>query len=222
MWADNGYITNIGYVVNGFKFQTEAYCRRKSTSNYGVSIKGSGLAQPESNFFGTLQEVVDVEYPNVPIKKVILFKCEWFDPTQNVGSRFNSEYGIAEVHCNKRYRKYDHFIIAQSTCQVLYSISTRYKEENELVGSVECSPRGAIDSAYRSNYTYQQDNTPLPTYGCDQSIHDNVKELVHEPLQMNEVVLPQSENQLSDQGVQTEDSEEESSKEIEEDDNDIT
>nr|GLL44704.1 uncharacterized protein LOC109190933 [Ipomoea trifida] len=112
--------TYMGYVVNGFKFQTEAYCYRKSTFNYGVSIKGSGLAQLESNFFGTLQEVVEVEYPNVPIKKVVLFKCEWFDPTPNVGSRFNSEYGIAEVHCNKRYRKYDPFIIAQSACQVCY------------------------------------------------------------------------------------------------------
>nr|GMD35942.1 uncharacterized protein LOC109190933 [Ipomoea batatas] len=86
------------YVVNGFKFQTEAYCSRKSTSNFGVSIKGSGLSQFESNFFGTLQEVIEVEYPNVPIKKVVLFKCEWFDPTPNVGSRYNSEYGIAEVH----------------------------------------------------------------------------------------------------------------------------
>nr|GLL35666.1 uncharacterized protein LOC109190339 [Ipomoea trifida] len=90
--------TYTGYVVNGFKFQTEAYCSRKSTCNFGVSIKGSGLSQFESNFFGTLQEVIEVEYPNVPIKKVVLFKCEWFDPTPNVGSRYNSEYGIAEVH----------------------------------------------------------------------------------------------------------------------------
>nr|GMD99050.1 uncharacterized protein LOC109190933 [Ipomoea batatas] len=96
--------TYTGYVVNGFKFQTEEYCRRKSTSNFGVSIKGSGLSQFESNFFGTLQEVVEIEYPNIPIKKVVLFKCEWFDPTPNVGSRYNSEYSIAEVHCNKRYR----------------------------------------------------------------------------------------------------------------------
>ncbi|XP_031111768.1 uncharacterized protein LOC116015735 [Ipomoea triloba] len=68
--------TYTGYVVNGFKFQTGEHCRRKSTSNYGVSIKGTGLAQFESNFFGTLQEVVEVEYPNVPLKKVVLFKCE--------------------------------------------------------------------------------------------------------------------------------------------------
>nr|GMC60688.1 uncharacterized protein LOC109190933 [Ipomoea batatas] len=213
--------TYMGYVVNGFKFQTEAYCYRKSTSNYGVSIKGSGLAQLESNFFGTLQEVVEVEYPNVPIKKVVLFKCEWFDPTPNVGSRFNSEYGIAEVHCNKRYRKYDPFIIAQSACQVCYIPYPRgIKEKMNWWVVLNVRPRGAIDSAYSSSYTYQQDNAPLPTYGCNQSIQDDVQVLVHESLQMNKVELPQSENQWSNQGVQTEDSEEEGSEEIEEYDTD--
>nr|GMD52355.1 putative transposase En/Spm [Ipomoea batatas] len=81
-------------------------------------------------------------------------------------------------------------------------------------------PRGAIDSAYISSYTYQQDNALLPTYGCDQSIQDDVQVLVHESLQMNEVELPQSENQWSNQGVQTEDSEEEGTEEIEEYDTD--
>ncbi|XP_019197078.1 PREDICTED: uncharacterized protein LOC109190933 [Ipomoea nil] len=214
--------TYTGYVVNGFKFQTEEHCRRKSTSNYGVSIKGAGLAQSESNFFGTLQEVVEVEYPQCSIKKVVLFKCEWFDPTPNIGSIFNSEYGIAEVHCNKRYRKYDPFIIAQSACQVCYIPYPRgIREKMNWWVVLNVRPRGAIDSAYSSSYTYQQDNIPLHTYGVDQSIQDDVQELVHEPLQMNEVELPQSENQWADQGVvQTEDSEEEDSEEIEEEDND--
>nr|GMC69518.1 uncharacterized protein LOC109157962 [Ipomoea batatas] len=171
-------------------------------------------------FFGTLQEIVEVEYPNVPIKKVVLFKCEWFDPTPNVGSRFNSEYGITEVHYNKRYTKYDPFIIAQSACQVCYIPYPRgIREKMNWWVVLNVRPRGTIDSAYSSSYTYQQDNTPLPTYGCYQSIQDDVQELVHEPLQMNEVELSQSENQWSDQGVQIEDSEEEGSEEIEEDDN---
>ncbi|XP_019196351.1 PREDICTED: uncharacterized protein LOC109190339 [Ipomoea nil] len=213
--------TYTGYVVNGFKFQTEEYCRRKSTANYGVSIKGTGLTQFESNFFGKLQEVVEVEYPNVPIKKVVLFKCEWFDPTPNIGSIFNSEYGIAEVHCNKRYRKYDPFIIAQSACQVCYIPYPRgIREKINWWVVLNVRPRGTIDSAYSSSYTYQQDNISLPTYGGDQSIQDDVQELVHEPLQMNEVELPHIGNQWSNQGVQIEDSEEEDTEEIEEDDSD--
>nr|GMD70770.1 putative retrotransposon polyprotein [Ipomoea batatas] len=109
----------------------------------------------------TYLEVIEVEYPNVPIKKVVLFKCEWFDPTPNVVSRYNSEYGIAEVHCNKRYRKWG-----------------------------------------------------------DQSVQDDMQDLLHEPLQMNEVELTQSRNQRSEECVESEDLEEEGSEEIEEEDND--
>nr|GMD01749.1 putative transposase En/Spm [Ipomoea batatas] len=72
-----------GYVVNGFKFQTEQHCIRKSTNNFGVSIKGTSLSHGDSLFFGTLKEIVEVEYPNIPLKKVVLFNCEWFDPTPN-------------------------------------------------------------------------------------------------------------------------------------------
>nr|GMC91662.1 transcription termination factor 4, mitochondrial-like [Ipomoea batatas] len=213
--------TYTGYVVNGFKFQTEVHCRRKSTSNFGVSIKGTGLTQFESKCFGTLQEVVEVEYPNDPIKKVVLFKCEWFDPTLNVGSRLNSEYGIAEVHCKKRSKKYDPFIIAQSASQVCYiPYPQGIKEKMNWWVVLNVQPRGTIDSTYSSSYSYQQQNIMLPTYGGSQSIEDDVQDLVHKPLQMNEVELTQSENQGSDERAQTENSEEDDSEEIEEEDND--
>nr|GMD28163.1 uncharacterized protein LOC109185082 [Ipomoea batatas] len=45
-----------GLVVNGFKFQTEEQCVRKSTNNFGVSIKGTSLSHDESFFFDTLKE----------------------------------------------------------------------------------------------------------------------------------------------------------------------
>nr|GLL26675.1 uncharacterized protein LOC109157962 [Ipomoea trifida] len=204
-----------------FKEYTEVHCRRKSTSNFGVSIKGTGLTQFESNCFGTLQEVVEVEYPNDPIKKVVLFKCEWFDPTLNVGSRLNSEYGIAEVHCKKRSKKYNPFIIAQSASQVCYiPYPQGIKEKMNWWVVLNVQPRGTIDSTYSSSYSYQQQNIMLPTYGGSQSIEDDVQDLVHKPLQMNEVELTQSENQGSDERAQTENSEEDDSEEIEEEDND--
>nr|GMD90053.1 putative transposase En/Spm [Ipomoea batatas] len=93
-----------GYVVNGFKFQTEQHCIRKSTNNFGVSIKGTSLSHGDSLFFGTLKEIVEVEYPNIPLKKVVLFNCEWFDPTPNTGTKLNSDSGLAEVHSRKRPR----------------------------------------------------------------------------------------------------------------------
>nr|GMD60622.1 putative transposase En/Spm [Ipomoea batatas] len=92
-----------GYVVNGFKFQTEQHCIRKSTNNFGVSIKGTSLSHGESLFFGTLKEIVEVEYPNIPLKKVVLFNCEWFDPTPNTGTKLNFDSGLIEVHYRKRF-----------------------------------------------------------------------------------------------------------------------
>nr|GMD88010.1 putative transposase En/Spm [Ipomoea batatas] len=76
----------------------------KSTNNFGVSIKGTSLSHGDSLFFGTLKEIVEVEYPNIPLKKVVLFNCEWFDPTPNTGTKLNSDSGLAEVHSRKRPR----------------------------------------------------------------------------------------------------------------------
>nr|GMD44111.1 TdcA1-ORF1-ORF2 protein [Ipomoea batatas] len=106
-----------GYVANGFKFQTEEQCVRKSTNNFGVSIKGISLSHDESFFFGTLKEVVEIEYPNIPLKRVVLFNCEWFDPTPNIGTKLDFDSGLVEVYCRRRYRKYDPFIIVQNACQ---------------------------------------------------------------------------------------------------------
>nr|GLL33420.1 uncharacterized protein LOC109185082 [Ipomoea trifida] len=68
-----------GLVVNGFKFQTEEQCVRKSTNNFGVSIKGTSLSHDESFFFDTLKEVVEIEYPNIPLKRVMYKrKLNWW------------------------------------------------------------------------------------------------------------------------------------------------
>lgn len=89
--------TYSGYIVNGFKFQTHSACSGKSTTNSGVCVKGTSLGEGEADFYGILNEIVEIEYPNMPIKRVVLFTCEWFDPTPNVGTRVLSGYRIIEV-----------------------------------------------------------------------------------------------------------------------------
>nr|GMD04122.1 uncharacterized protein LOC109190339 [Ipomoea batatas] len=56
------------YVVNGFKFQNEEYCRIKSTSNFGVSIKGKERGSQE------IKEVDDSEQGVVKISKMLMTK----------------------------------------------------------------------------------------------------------------------------------------------------
>ncbi|XP_055960503.1 uncharacterized protein LOC130015062 [Mercurialis annua] len=73
-----------GYYVNGFKFNTEEYVEDRVTMNSGVCVKGSLYGPAESDFYGVLTDIIELEYPALPIKRMVLFKCNWFDPTKTV------------------------------------------------------------------------------------------------------------------------------------------
>ena len=67
------------YVVNGYKFHTEACNEGKTTYNCGLCAKKAGKGGIENDFYEILKNVVEIEYPREPIKKCILFNCHWFD-----------------------------------------------------------------------------------------------------------------------------------------------
>ena len=96
-----------------------------STTNYGVCVRGGGYETIESDYYGVLIDIVELEYTGWPTKKLVLFKCEWFDPTPNQGTKIDKNYGIVEVKESKRYKNYDPFIFAQQAEQVYY---TKYPE----------------------------------------------------------------------------------------------
>nr|GMD70570.1 uncharacterized protein LOC109179592 [Ipomoea batatas] len=107
------------YYVNGFKFHTIGYGGAKETMNSGVCIKGINYSVDESDYYGRLVEVVQVEYPGLPIKRTVLFKCDWFDPT-SVGMKVHSKYKLVEVNHKRRFNRYEPFILAMQAAQVYY------------------------------------------------------------------------------------------------------
>nr|GLL21135.1 uncharacterized protein LOC109179592 [Ipomoea trifida] len=111
--------TYSGYYVNGFKFHTIGYGGTKETMNSGVCIKGINYSIDESDYYGRLVEVVQVEYPGLPVKRTILFKCEWFDPT-TVGMKVHSQYKLVEVNHKRRFNRYEPFVLAMQAAQVYY------------------------------------------------------------------------------------------------------
>nr|GME09613.1 uncharacterized protein LOC109179592 [Ipomoea batatas] len=111
--------TYSGYYVNGFKFHTIGYGGAKETMNSGVCIKGINYSVDESDYYGRLVEVVQVEYPGLPIKRTVLFKCDWFDPT-SVGMKVHSMYKLVEVNHKRRFNRYEPFILAMQAAQVYY------------------------------------------------------------------------------------------------------
>ena len=44
--------------------------------NSGVCIKGSNYSASNIDFYGRLVEILQLEYPALPLKRTILFKCE--------------------------------------------------------------------------------------------------------------------------------------------------
>ena len=81
-----------GYFVNGYVFHTEEYGQGRKTYNYDVCVKGSTSSQLEVDYYGRLEEVVELQYHSEQ-NKVFLFKCYWFDTTDR-GIRVDLHYGL--------------------------------------------------------------------------------------------------------------------------------
>ncbi|KAK9148371.1 hypothetical protein Scep_007128 [Stephania cephalantha] len=107
-----------GYLVNGYKFHSATYDVNRSTQSSGVLVKGSNYADVSHNYYGVLQEVVEIEYTG--LKRVVLFKCEWYDPTPNHGVRTHPTLQLVEVHRSRRYNNYEPFVLAMQATQVYY------------------------------------------------------------------------------------------------------
>ena len=102
--------------------------------------------------------VVQIEYPGIPLKKVVLFKCEWFDPTIDRGTRVNKQYGIIQIRHNRRYGKYDPFILADKAIQVYFAphpICSRSNADWWFV--VKKKARGLIEDQQVDDSAYQED-----------------------------------------------------------------
>ena len=102
--------------------------------NCGVCVTGTGEGEFENEYYGILREVIEIEYPGEPLKKCVLLNCDWFDPTPNRGMRVNKSYGIVEIRHDRRYNKYDPFILAYVATQVYYMSYPQKIRTNYLGG----------------------------------------------------------------------------------------
>ena len=64
--------------------------------------------------------MIELEFEALPVKRTVLFKCEWFDPTPHVGMVVHPRYKLVDVHDKKRFNKYEPFVLAVQASQVYY------------------------------------------------------------------------------------------------------
>jgi len=101
-----------GYFFNRYVFHTEEYGHGRKTYNNNVYIKGSTCSEFEVDYYGKLEEVVELQYHSEQ-NRVFLFKCYWYDTTDR-GIRVDPHYGLIEINLKARLRNVnDVFVFAK-------------------------------------------------------------------------------------------------------------
>ncbi|XP_071687645.1 uncharacterized protein [Rutidosis leptorrhynchoides] len=109
-----------GYFINGYKFHTLKQSSGRVTQNCGVCVKGACYDNQESDYYGLIEEIIEVEYHNsLSHCVVVLFKCHWFDPVRGV--RVDHKHKLVDVKTKSRGCVDDPFILASQVEQVYYA-----------------------------------------------------------------------------------------------------
>ncbi|KAK1363397.1 hypothetical protein POM88_038958 [Heracleum sosnowskyi] len=158
------YVQNPSFVPNEY-IQDISFGPLRSGSNYNETF---------NDYFGIIEEILIVEYPRFPAKKIVLFKCECFDPTPNVGTRIHPRYNIVEVNKRKRLRVYEPFVLAMQAMQFYfcnYPSLKRDKIDWLVVCKVKARPLVELPQIPKSHHKepFQDD---IPTHLNDICTYD--------------------------------------------------
>ena len=76
----------------------------------------------------------------------MLFKCDWYDTTPDIGVKVHKQYKLVEVNKNRRYAKYEPFILAMQAEQVCYMPSPTLNNNSDWLSVFKVKPRGWTDT----------------------------------------------------------------------------
>lgn len=86
-----------GYFVNGYRFHTQKHGEGRATNNFGVCVRGEAYNAEESDYYGLLDEILEIKYYGIGHSTVVLFRCTWFDNGNGVVVNPN---GLVDVKHN--------------------------------------------------------------------------------------------------------------------------
>nr|AAF79675.1 F9C16.30 [Arabidopsis thaliana] len=176
------------YFTRGYMFHTQNHGAGRKTCNYGVCVKGENYADSsdEADFYGTLTDIIELEYEGIVNLRITLFKCKWYDPKIERGTR-RSHGGVVDVLSTRKYNKYEPFILGSQADQVCYiPYSYTKKPKNIWLNVLKVNPRENISGEYENN-----DPTLLQTENDDAVLLTTIENLVLEnPVEsLNPIIL---------------------------------
>uniref|UniRef100_A0A1J3DLZ4 DUF4216 domain-containing protein n=1 Tax=Noccaea caerulescens TaxID=107243 RepID=A0A1J3DLZ4_NOCCA len=179
------------YCTRGYVFHTYKHGMRKSTANYGIHVPG------ETEFYGVLQEIVEVTYPGIINLKCIMFKCDWYDPTLGRGVRRNETVGVTDVNANRKFSKFEPFILASQAEQVCFIPYPRVRQKRETwLSVIKVNPRGYVfgldDEVAMQHDRVAEVSTPIETT-------ENIMHVDPENREVEDVIDDSTEDEESDE-----------------------
>ncbi|KAM3236207.1 hypothetical protein P3L10_016244 [Capsicum annuum] len=131
-----GATSHLVYFVNGF------HGNARSSMNSGVCISDLNFG----DFYGRIKEIIEVAYREAHLKRTILFKYEWFDPTMNVGFKKHNQYKLVDINHCRRYKKSEPFILAMQATQVCYvSYPSKKKDKDDWAAVLKIKPQNVVE-----------------------------------------------------------------------------
>ncbi|KAM0031280.1 hypothetical protein Hdeb2414_s0017g00507041 [Helianthus debilis subsp. tardiflorus] len=133
------------YFVNGCKFHTQTTYDGRVTRNSGVCAKGASYNEYENDYYGLLDEILELEYHSTIGRcVVVLFKCTWFDTVR--GIRVDPKTHMVDVKPMATRCVDDSLILASQAQQVYYtSYPSKSKELKGWLAVVKTTPRGVYE-----------------------------------------------------------------------------
>ncbi|KAL0315015.1 UNVERIFIED_CONTAM: hypothetical protein Scaly_2897200 [Sesamum calycinum] len=162
------------YFVNGFNFHTEDHNVSKSTMNCGVFVKSSSYRDTENDFYGMLEEIIELDYPLNDDLHVVLFKCRWVDPTR--GMKVHPHYHLVDVNFKRVYQKDEPFVLARQVVQVYYTEYPSMKRD-KIDWMTVCKTKARRVESHWTNVAYRIDEeVPVPEVNTNNQTYD-----LHDP-----------------------------------------
>lgn len=168
------------------------------------------------DYYGVLKEIIELEFTGWTYKKLILFRCRWFDLHPTRGTRVHNQYNIIEVNHTREYNRYDPFIITHNVRQVYYAPYPLRRNKSDWWVVIKTKPVGRVEVENVLVVAYQNDISSVDQI-VDEVLENDLEHPEHilEEVDINEVrIIENEEEEESTDEAQTSEEEEFSDEEL--------
>ena len=108
-------------IVNGIRFHTKDRDSRRKTQNSGLMVEGNH-GDNVIDFYGVVTDIFELDY--LTQRRVMLFKCEWFDLSSRKSS-IHIDGDIISVNVSRTWYENDSYVLACQAKHIFYVNDTK-------------------------------------------------------------------------------------------------